>query len=281
MSDGIFIEHDGFRSWLKWHRGLKEKGDTVFTAERVLECLNLGGSVEIDLVKHKGGGFVALHDKTLERETTGTGRVADTKPAVLKSLELRDVNGEPSGHHVLLLSDIARLLADKVLPKTALLQLDFKEGRGTLTPDDVIAFQQAVAPLINHVILSGGDAEVLRYVSSGLSDIQLGFDPSDPDIMLETLHHRTFETFVENALAAMPDAVMIYLDYRFVLEVDHLGFDMIAAFHRAGKRIDAWTINQANQASLPQVMRLLDLRCDQITTDEPMALEALVYASKP
>ena len=182
----------------------KAKGDTVFTAERVLECLNLGGSVEIDLVRHKGGGFVSLHDKTLERETTGTGRVVDTEPAALKSLELRDANGQSSGHHVLLLSDIARLLADKVLPKTALLQLDFKEGREALTPDDVVAFQQAVAPLINHVILSGGDADALRYVSSGLTGIQLGFDPCHPDVIFETLHHRTFETFVENALSVIP-----------------------------------------------------------------------------
>ncbi|MNY82209.1 hypothetical protein D3C86_2241780 [compost metagenome] len=54
------------------------------------------------------------------------------------------------------------------------------------------------------------------------------------------------------------------------------GFDMVAAFHRHGKRIDAWTIREASAASKPVVERLLELKVDQITTDEPEGLLALV-----
>ena len=67
---------------------------------------------------------------------------------------------------------------------------------------------------------------------------------------------------------------MIYLYYEMVLEVMDAGFDMIAAFHDAGRRIDAYTIQRVDEATLPKVERLLSLKVDQITTDDPEGLAA-------
>ena len=52
------------------------------------------------------------------------------------------------------------------------------------------------------------------------------------------------------------------------------GFDLIAAFHAAGRRVDAYTIKRADAAGLAAARRLLALRVDQITTDDAEGLAA-------
>jgi len=86
----------------------------------------------------------------------------------------------------------------------------------------------------------------------------------------------TLDTFVANAVAASPDADFIYLHWQIVTLSADAGFDIVAAFHRHGKRIDAWTINTVDDTTIPHVRRLLDLKVDQITTDDPERLKAAI-----
>jgi glycerophosphoryl diester phosphodiesterase len=67
---------------------------------------------------------------------------------------------------------------------------------------------------------------------------------------------------------------MIYLAYEIVLAAEDAGFDIVAPIHAAGRRIDAWTIRTLDSTTLPQVGRLLALKVDQITTDDPEGLKA-------
>jgi glycerophosphoryl diester phosphodiesterase len=67
---------------------------------------------------------------------------------------------------------------------------------------------------------------------------------------------------------------MIYLDRAVVLMAADRGFDIVGAFHAAGRRIDAYTIRSTDAASLAMVERLLRCRVDQITTDDPEGLAA-------
>ena len=75
-------------------------------------------------------------------------------------------------------------------------------------------------------------------------------------------------------MAAMPGADLIYLHWEIVTKADDAGFDIVGAFHRYGTRIDAWTIREVTPTTLSQVRRLLDLKVDQITTDDPEGLYA-------
>ena len=86
MNMPILLERDGHRTWLKWHRGRRRAADTAFTGERIIEAMCLGASIEVDLVIHAGHGCAVLHDLTLERETTGAGRVRNTSAAALRQL---------------------------------------------------------------------------------------------------------------------------------------------------------------------------------------------------
>ena len=177
MNQPILIDRDGHRTWLKWHRARRRADDPVFTGERIIEAMRLGASIEVDLVIHADHGCAVLHDRTLERETTGTGRVRDTSAATLRQLHLRDNDGQPIDAKVMLLEDLCALLAEGAVHPDALLQLDFKEDRQALTPQVVAGFSDSIAPLVGAMILSGGDFDAIATLATSVPDLKTGYDP--------------------------------------------------------------------------------------------------------
>lgn len=275
MSDPIFVERDGHRTWLKWHRAKRQASDPVFTGRRILEGMRLGASVEVDLVVHGDRGFAVLHDLSVERETTGQGKVAELTADQLRALQLRGVDGLPLDDKVLLLEDLCGLLAQGGLHADALLQLDYKEDWRVLDAAALAIFRAAVGSVAQHMIVSSGDAEAVRLLTESTPGIRIGYDPCHDGALDRLAQTQDFARFVRDAVAASPRAEMIYLAYQLVLEADRQGFDITAAFHAAGRRIDAYTINKADGVALPKVQRLLELKVDQITTDDPEGLLAL------
>lgn len=276
MPEGLYIERGGFHTMLKWHRGHREAADISFTLERIAQGMALGASVEVDILCHADGGFVVLHDETLDKATTGQGPVALATKAQLQTLHLRDAQGAPTHHRVMLLEELGHLLASKPCGDGAVLQLDLKEPASALGPREIASFKQAVQPVAHHLILSGGDAEAVMMLAHAVDGLPVGYDPCHNGAIERLLASRDFNGFVEQAVAVIDNTQMIYLEHRLILEADRLGFDLVGAFHVHGKRVDAYTIQAATQSVLPAVQRLLELRCDQITTDDPVGLEALM-----
>ncbi|MNZ65031.1 cytoplasmic glycerophosphodiester phosphodiesterase [compost metagenome] len=234
--------------------------------------MRLGASIEVDLVIHADHGCAVLHDRTLERETTGTGRVRDTSAAALRQLHLRDNGGQPIASKVMLLEDLCALLAHETVHRDALLQLDFKEDLQALTPQVVAGFGASVSPIASSVILSGGDFDAIAMLAGSAPGLRTGYDPCHRGTLADLEASGNYLGFIEDALATAPDAGMIYLDYAIVLAAEDAGVDIIAPIHAAGRRVDAWTINSVTQQSIEQVKRLLRLKVDQITTDDPEGL---------
>ncbi|QPB23200.1 glycerophosphodiester phosphodiesterase [Rhizobium sp. 007] len=278
MSDrrGIAVETGAHRTWLKWHRGHRFAGDISFTRRRIAEGMLLGASVEIDLIRFCGEGFAVLHDETLDRATTGTGRVLDASQEYLRGLQLRDDTGVPADHPVMLIDDLGQLLLAGECDENAVLQLDLKEASASIRDVDITAFAAALSPVARSVILSGGDARAVERLSDAVPDMPIGYDPCHDGAIERLIESRDFAGFVETALKASPRARMFYLYYELVLFADAAGYDLIDAFHRAGRRVDAYTITAAVPEVLPKVRRLLALKADQITTDDPVGLEALL-----
>ena len=276
MTDPIYLTRDGHRTWLKWHGARRKASDPVFTGGRILEGMRLGASVEVDLVIHADRGYAVLHDLSVERETTGNGKVAELGAEALGSLYLRGNDGTPLSERVMLLEDLCALLAGGGLHPDALLQLDYKEDATVLDAAAVASFKASVAPVARHMILSSGDAASVRLLTAGVDGLRIGYDPCDAGAFERLMETRDFAGFVRDAVAASPRAEMIYLAWPLVLEADRAGFDVVAAFHAAGRRIDAYTIQRADHENRPRVQRLLELRVDQITTDDPEGLAALM-----
>lgn len=274
MSDPLYIEWNGHRTWLKWHRGRRKASDPVFTGSRILEAMRLGASVEVDLVIHADNGCAILHNLSLDEETTGTGLVRQTSAARLRQLHLRGGDGEPIADRVMLLEDLCALLAQNPPHPDALLQLDFKENAAALTPEVIANFGSTVGPVARSLILSGGDLNAISLLAHSAPKLRIGYDPCYGESLARLKASGDYKTFISDALAAAPDAEMIYLAYELILAGDKSGFDLIGAVHQAGRRVDAWTIRAVTPTTLDAVERLLALKVDQITTDDPEGLKA-------
>lgn len=274
MADAISVIRNGHQTFFKWHRGRRTASDPVFTGRRIIEGMQLGASVEVDLVIHADNGMAVLHNLSLERETTGSGLVRETSAATLRELNLRDNSGQPIADKVMLLEDLAALIARDGAHPDGLLQLDFKEDAAALNPAVIANFAEALGPVARHFILSSGDAEAVRLLSENVPELRIGYDPCHKGAMDRLLATRDYASFVADAVVSSPKAEMQYLEYRLVLEADRDGFDLIGAFHAGGKRIDAYTVRRSDDDGMAVIERLLELKVDQITTDDPEGVAA-------
>jgi glycerophosphoryl diester phosphodiesterase len=281
MAEPVALVRGGRRTLLKWHRARRRASDPVFTGRRILEGMAIGASVEVDLVVHGDDGFAVLHDLALGRESTGGGPVRATPADGLRQLRLRDNDGRPIPDRVMLIEDLAALIAREGAHPEALLQLDYKEDAAALTPRAVATFGRALRPVARHCILSSGDAEAVRLLAADVAGLRIGYDPCHQGATERLAARRDYPAFVADALAASPDAELIYLDHALVLAAAADGCDLVAAFHAAGRRVDAYTIRRADAEGIAAARRLLALSVDQITTDDPEGLGAALAQDLP
>lgn len=274
MNAPTAVIRDGHVTRIKWHRARRRAADPVFTATRIREGMAVGASVEIDLVVHADRGFAVLHDLDVDRATTGTGHVRALSADQLRTMSLLDNRRRRIDEPVLLLEDLADTLRDTTIHPDALLQLDFKETAAALDDRALRVFADAVDPIAGHLILSCGDAVAVRELTGAAPGIRVGYDPCHGGAVKRVLASGRFDEFVADAVAASPLAEMVYLDKKLVLRADDRGVDLIEAFHAAGRTVDAYTVRRVNPFTRRTITRLLALRADQITTDDPERLVA-------
>jgi len=250
----------------------------AFSPVRIAEGLAAGASVEVDIHPLACGDWAVLHDATLDRETTGQGPVVAMTAAGLSALRLRDGSGTASDVPVGSLSRLAQDAAAGVIGAGALLQLDLKVDTDALTAANVAGFAAAVAPLVPHLILSGGDAGAVRRLADA-AGVAVGFDPCHAQASVNLARTGRFDAFVDEALAAMPDARMFYLDRLLVALAAARGADLIAPFRAAGRQVDVYTFRDTGAAEVAAARAAIAQRADQITTDDPAGLYAALAAS--
>ncbi|KAB0678507.1 glycerophosphodiester phosphodiesterase [Aureimonas leprariae] len=268
----VALDRGGRRVRLKWHRARRRPGDTPFGAANVAAGLAGGAEVEIDLLAHAGDGFAVLHDERLDDATTGSGPVADAEAGALRACRLRDADGRPTELPVLLFSDLCRIVGEA--GGAGRLQLDLKNGADVLSDARVAAFAAAARPAARRMILSGGDAGAVRRLAGAVPGLAIGHDPCHFGASERLRESLDFASFAAGALAEAPDAALFYLAKELVLLAADHGFDLVAPFHAAGREVDAYTVAAADGAADMIVPRLLELRVDQITTDDAEGLAA-------
>lgn len=274
MTAPLYVERDGHRTWLKWHRARRRASDPAFTPARILEAMQAGASVEVDLVVHRDHGFAILHDLSLDHATTGTGPVRAAGADALRRLHLRGPDGVPLAERVMLLEDLCALLSHNPPHADALLQLDFKETRASLDEQTVENFAASVRPFARSMILSSGDPAACACLSAAVPGLISGYDPTPSDPEAWPRAADAYAGFIAQALEHARAADTIYLAWQLVLDADRHGIDVIGHIHAAGCRVDAWTVQTVNPDTLAVVERLLALKVDQITTDDPEGLFA-------
>lgn len=79
-------------------------------------CITMGVDiVEIDLKKTKDGQLINMHDKTIDRTTTGKGKPEDYTLQEIKQMRLRAGTSHPTAHQVPTFKEVLLAAKDKVI----------------------------------------------------------------------------------------------------------------------------------------------------------------------
>lgn len=139
------------------HRGGVFKGlpeNAIATFEHVLKLTH--AVIEIDPRLTRDSVVVIMHDETLDRTTTGKGRVADHTWEELQQLRLKDAAGNVTDHRIPTLTEVLRwargktilMLDKKDVPMDVLLQHTERERAesyvlvSTYTPQEAAYYHQ-------------------------------------------------------------------------------------------------------------------------------------------
>ncbi len=84
--------------------------------QAIQNCIDMGvDMVEIDVRKTKDNQLVVIHDRTIDRTTTGKGYVKDWTLDSLKTLQLKDGLGVATQHRIPTLKEALLVTKDKIL----------------------------------------------------------------------------------------------------------------------------------------------------------------------
>lgn len=82
----------------------------------ILSAIALGADiVELDVHMTRDGRFVLNHDNTLDRTTTGKGKIADLTLEEIKKVKMLDRGGKPTSYSVLTLEEALELTRGRIL----------------------------------------------------------------------------------------------------------------------------------------------------------------------
>lgn len=203
-------------------------------------------SVEIDIHLSRDGQAMVIHDRTVDRTTNGTGKVADLTMSELQKLQIAWKGG------IERIPTLAEVL--KTVPENKRLFVELKCG-----PE--------ILPELKRVIdLSGKKAQQVVIISFDYDTL------AQSRKLLPQLKHywltmafwpSMWQDIIHRSKLAKFDGVDI--DFR-----TSVSSESVASAHAAGLKVFAFTINHSEQAS-----QALACRVDGITTDHPAMLQRM------
>jgi glycerophosphoryl diester phosphodiesterase len=153
-----FEDAKSLRVYMKWHpkreplisahRGGPMRGYPENAVESFENVLNYGPClIECDVRLSRDGHLVMMHDSTLDRTTTGKGKVSDFSLARLKQLFLKDPGGQITRFRIPTLGEV----------------LEWSKGRAVLSVDVKrdVPFHRVVDAVRKHK--AGGHAVIITY----------------------------------------------------------------------------------------------------------------------
>jgi glycerophosphoryl diester phosphodiesterase len=231
--------------------------------------------MELDLRVRGDGGFVVLHDETLEGETTGAGKVCDTSAETLRGLAMK-----AGGTRPILSEDLATLIS--TAHPEALLQFDMKDGLQAIGERGIDHLADHFADVGKSVIVSGACLDLIVAIKHRLPTLARGIDPTDKLMdILQREGPKAVEADLKRDIAGPTEPDTIYLSWPLLLKAQEVGLDLVGLCRDRGCKVDAWTFNLRDRdagfddAEWARFSALMRLKPDQVTTDEaPATLRA-------
>ena len=216
-------------------------------------------ALEFDLHLTRDGEVIVIHDPTLDRTTTASGRVRDRTLAEIRSARLKTRDGDATAERVPTLAevlDLARASSVELLPEIKV------DASGQPYP----GIEEKVVSLLHERDLHGR-VTIQAFQADTIGRLR-GLQPEIRTMFL--VSRRRLER------ASPPDAVRWARD----AGASDLGMDfrvidaaVVAAARAAKIRLSAWTVNDE-----PDIRRMLDLGVDIIMSDRPDVARKLAGA---
>jgi glycerophosphoryl diester phosphodiesterase len=258
-----------------WPVNLAHRGASALAPENTIEAFRLAvedgaGGLELDVHMTRDGHIVVIHDATVDRTTNGSGAVSEMTFHELRRFDAGhdfSPDGGPTrpyrgrGVQVPTLGEVL-----EEFPGVAV-NIDIKAGTPGIEETLFRVLREADA-LGRVLVVSIPHARVKRFrkisgghVSTGASRWEIG------------VFYISSKSRLERLVRPAYDALQVPLRHRGIPVVTPR---FVRAAHARGVRVDAWTINQADE-----MRRLLDLGVDVIMTDRPGMLAEVLENQPP
>jgi glycerophosphoryl diester phosphodiesterase len=270
--------------------------------EAVEVCLDRGASwIEVDATALADSDYLLVHDPDLQSETTGVGPVAECSAEQAAKLFIKP-GGVTTTSHVPRLSQVVETMARRGGPTR--LQVDFKNVIPFSSDEPLRRLTRILEPLGERVLVSTTADWQLRRLRSIAPWLELGFDihfylswraePSSEVSPPQTrgaygyyddhpiARHRFWPTadYLTDRCAVLiglvPAATTLYFNHRFLIQSLEDGFNWASDLHRAGIKVDAWTLDADDPVAVTNARRLLAAGVDQFTTNTPSELANVI-----
>lgn len=223
----------GAQAKILGHRGFSAKypENTLLAFRKAFETSSDG--IEFDVRLTGDGVPVVLHDATLERTTTGEGRLSSWPYEHISKLNAAILQPEQAPQSIPTLASVLNLGAS--LHPTGVFNIELKvdDSDWKTLADEVISVLRK-HPLDMRVILSSFHHECIAYLKNNYPNYAVGllFESDSPDPW---------------ALAKHLDVFSVHLDHRFIHR------ELVSACHSANIRVAAWTVDE--ETDIARVLR--------------------------
>jgi glycerophosphoryl diester phosphodiesterase len=217
------------------------------------QALALGvDALELDLHMTADGEPVVIHDATLERTTTGSGRVRDLKLAELAAVRLKARDGTATDERIPTFAQVVELAAPVPVELVPEIKVDANRQRYDGVEETVLALLRSRG-LLARATVQAFQPQTIRRLRELEPKARTMLLVARGDVERERV--RPAET-VRRAHAL--GATGLGMNHRLI------DADVVAAARAARVRVAAWTVNDE-----ADIRRMIDLGVDMVMSDRP------------
>jgi len=228
--------------------------------------LTLGADMlELDVHASRDGVVVVFHDPTLDRTTNGTGPLRERSLYELQQLDAgyhftRDGHDFPYRGHGLRIPTLEAVLKDFPL---AHCNIEIKQADPPIVTDVLQVIRRLGAQ--HRVLLAAEHDPIMQQIRPLAGDIATSFSAAEVADFVGRQQAGGLDNY-------QPSGHALQIPPRFN-DIELITEESIAAAHRCGLEVHAWTINDADE-----MKRLLGLGVDGIISDLPGLARVVVDA---
>jgi glycerophosphoryl diester phosphodiesterase len=254
----------------------RRKTDPGHLRANLAAALADGAACEVDIHFTADGHAVCLHDDTLDRETTGKGRVAAATRAGIEALRQRAPDGTAIDAAPLFLDEVADAVRARGRADGGLVQLDVKAPPEALDGPALARLARTLGDVGSRFVAGACEWETPTKLAAAVPGLARGFDPLDFYPRSLPQGADAFRAVGARMMATAPGAAIYYLEAKLVKAGLEAGVNLVETARRDGAEVDVWTIDADRPALRPLLEAMVRAGCTQVTSNDPDILRPIL-----